>query len=343
MEMKSALSITHSFASDFAKKFHTSVSHLFSPSSSHEMVPSTPAAPVASPQPYDLDSLLSSAFTNPPTESPVHSPELRPIDPFPVSSMSTEVLPSIPEVSPAMEPIAPPSLPSPPLVFKKNRRAYLVADSPVELLADSPIEPTTLVRTHEFYLCATSRGTVVSWLTDTACPLSSGLSDIPSGLRSSPCLIPSLHLELAYRNRAFHWVGHGGSFSVALSDAGEVYTWGDGRFGELGQGEMTHVAEPRLCVGLVGTRIVEVACGWDHVLAIDEKGRLFSWGHNDHGQLGHGDKKDRNEPCQVLPAAMLHMSHISAGKSFSISISTKGHLFGFGRNDQVTHVRNSQK
>ena len=80
---------------------------------------------------------------------------------------------------------------------------------------------------------------------------------------------------------------------------------------------------------------MEVACGWDHVLAVDEKGRLFSWGHNEYGQLGHGDRKDRWEPTQVIPAAMLVMRHVGAGKAFSMAVSEKGHIFGFGRNDQV--------
>ncbi|KAK8798285.1 hypothetical protein WA588_003370, partial [Blastocystis sp. NMH] len=298
MEMKSALSISHSFASDFATKFHTSVSHLFSQPSLYEVVQS---APVTSPQPYNLDTLLSSAFMDPPTESPIHPPEEHPIDLPSPSSISMEAIPSIPETSPAPLPIAPaiaaPSTPvpviptasSPPVTYKKNRRAYLLSSSPVELLADSPLEPFKLVRTHEFTMCATTRGTVVSWLQGSSCPLSSGLSDLPETMRSSPCLIPALHLELAYRDRKFHWVGHGGSYSVALSDAGEVYTWGEGRYGELGQGPLTQLSEPRLCVGLLGVRVVEVACGWDHVLARDEKGAIYSWGHNEYGQLGQGD------------------------------------------------------
>lgn len=351
MEMKSALSISHSFASDFATKFHTSVSHLFSQPSLHEVVQS---APVTSPQPYNLDTLLSSAFMNPPTESPIHPPEEHPIDLPSPSSISMEAIPSIPETSPAPLPIAPaiaaPSTPvpviptasSPPVTYKKNRRAYLLSSSPVELLADSPLEPFKLVRTHEFTMCATTRGTVVSWLQGSSCPLSSGLSDLPETMRSSPCLIPALHLELAYRDRKFHWVGHGGSYSVALSDAGEVYTWGEGRYGELGQGPLTQVSEPRLCVGLLGVRVVEVACGWDHVLARDEKGAIYSWGHNEYGQLGQGDRRDRWEPARVEPAAVLRMRGVGAGRGFSVAVSEKGHVFGFGRNDQVGEGERSE-
>ena len=122
---------------------------------------------------------------------------------------------------------------------------------------------------------------------------------------------------------------------MALSDEGEVYTWGEGRYGELGQGPLTQLSEPRLCVGLLGVRVVEVACGWDHVLARDAKGALYSWGHNEYGQLGQGDRKDRWEPVRVEPAAVLRMRGVGAGRGFSVAVSEKGHVFGFGRNDQV--------
>ena len=35
--------------------------------------------------------------------------------------------------------------------------------------------------------------------------------------------------------------------------------------------------------------IVQIATGKEHVLALDSKGRVYSWGRNDHGQLGHGE------------------------------------------------------
>ena len=37
--------------------------------------------------------------------------------------------------------------------------------------------------------------------------------------------------------------------------------------------------------------IIRIATGRNHVLALDSKGRVHSWGKNDHGQLGHNDKE----------------------------------------------------
>jgi len=41
------------------------------------------------------------------------------------------------------------------------------------------------------------------------------------------------------------------------------------------------------------------------------KGRLFSWGGNDRGQLGHGNSKDRNIPTEVVfmsPSGIIHVT-----------------------------------
>ena len=41
--------------------------------------------------------------------------------------------------------------------------------------------------------------------------------------------------------------------------------------------------------------IVQIATGRNHVLALDTSGKIYSWGRNDYGQLGLGQKR----PVQV--------------------------------------------
>lgn len=42
----------------------------------------------------------------------------------------------------------------------------------------------------------------------------------------------------------------------------------------------------------ISTNIVQLATGKHHVLALDIKGQVFSWGKNDKGQLGLGIDND---------------------------------------------------
>jgi hypothetical protein len=46
-------------------------------------------------------------------------------------------------------------------------------------------------------------------------------------------------------------------------------------------------------------RIASVSCGARHSVALTTTGRVFTWGSNSSGQLGLGDRVDRNAPVQV--------------------------------------------
>ncbi|RLN86405.1 hypothetical protein BBJ28_00001901 [Nothophytophthora sp. Chile5] len=50
---------------------------------------------------------------------------------------------------------------------------------------------------------------------------------------------------------------------------------------------LTHMTPRRLRVQLTAP-VLEVACGLRHALVLTSDGMVFSWGFNDHGQLGHG-------------------------------------------------------
>ena len=44
---------------------------------------------------------------------------------------------------------------------------------------------------------------------------------------------------------------------------------------------------------------VFIATGWNHTMAIDDKGRLWTWGGNASGALGDGTTEMQNKPYQV--------------------------------------------
>ncbi|ELR12866.1 ADPribosylation factor subfamily protein [Acanthamoeba castellanii str. Neff] len=66
--------------------------------------------------------------------------------------------------------------------------------------------------------------------------------------------------------------GLGVSHSVAITAQGDCYTWGGGKYGQLGHSHTTQdELEPRLVASLRGKRVVGAACGWLHTaLLIDE-------------------------------------------------------------------------
>jgi alpha-tubulin suppressor-like RCC1 family protein len=90
-------------------------------------------------------------------------------------------------------------------------------------------------------------------------------------------------------------VANGTHHSTCISRRGELFAWGLGTHGELGLGRWSalEVSSPRQCP-LAQIRIVSVACGARHTLAIGESGSLWSCGKNSSGQLGTGNQLDNH-------------------------------------------------
>ena len=77
--------------------------------------------------------------------------------------------------------------------------------------------------------------------------------------------------------------------SIQVGRAGEIFTWGDGRAGQLGHGDGKGRALPTLVQPLHGHHVASVACGGAFTVAVGAGGALFAFGANHHGQLGLGD------------------------------------------------------
>ncbi|XP_056401114.1 RCC1 domain-containing protein 1 [Hyla sarda] len=78
----------------------------------------------------------------------------------------------------------------------------------------------------------------------------------------------------------------GQEHAVLLTSDGTVLTWGAGRHGQLGHGDVEDVAEPRIVEALQGVTMCEVGAGGWHSGSISESGDLYCWGWNESGQLG---------------------------------------------------------
>jgi len=67
--------------------------------------------------------------------------------------------------------------------------------------------------------------------------------------------------------------------TIALSDTGRVYSWGQGMCGQLGHGdEEETVTAPKLVEALQGTKVGSVVAGAHHCFALGVDGCLYGWG-----------------------------------------------------------------
>eukprot|EP00743_Colponemidia_sp_Colp-15_P007616 GILK01008241.1.p1 GENE.GILK01008241.1~~GILK01008241.1.p1 ORF type:complete len:504 (+),score=62.28 GILK01008241.1:62-1573(+) len=156
---------------------------------------------------------------------------------------------------------------------------------------------------------------------------------------------------------------------AAVTREGKVYTWGKSVRGQLGQDlstdstnagttsttyynpQMPHGQPPGVAAGAIANeRIVKVACGGQHTLAISTDGRLFAWGQGSEYALGTGQKTDIKLPIAIdIPNSSNSSSSnnakrvidISCGRDFSACVTADGQLYTWGSDDfgQLGHGR----
>ena len=136
-------------------------------------------------------------------------------------------------------------------------------------------------------------------------------------------------------------VAAGWEHSLGLTKSGVVYSWGSGykdsRRGivppVLGHGGCEGKALPEKIAFFESRQIRDIACGWDHCLALDADGTVFSWGSGLNGKLGHGTESNAALPCAIESLREVKVSYIAAGCEHSAVIDESGRLYTFGHGD----------
>ncbi|CAH1128754.1 unnamed protein product [Ceutorhynchus assimilis] len=111
----------------------------------------------------------------------------------------------------------------------------------------------------------------------------------------------------------------GAQFSLALTKSGNIWTWGKGDYFRLGHGTDQHVRKPTLIESLRDRKIIHVAVGALHCLAVTDTGQVYAWGDNDHGQQGNGTTLVNRKPALVQGLEDVHVNRVACGSSHSIA------------------------
>lgn len=115
-------------------------------------------------------------------------------------------------------------------------------------------------------------------------------------------------------------IAAGYEHTVALTMSGAVYTFGLGERGQLGHGSQHSQSTPKLVKELVRlqVRAVQVSAGGHHTVVRLQDGRVATFGSNESGQLGHGDKENYYVPQIIEDMDGCHARHVSAGGSHTL-------------------------
>jgi alpha-tubulin suppressor-like RCC1 family protein len=148
-------------------------------------------------------------------------------------------------------------------------------------------------------------------------------------------------------------VAAGSASAVALDRSGNVWTWGDNTYGQLGDGSTTSRGTAARVRGLRGIVAVSAQNGYDvpgsskihdHTLALDASGFVWAWGENRDGDIGNGtlglavtnpttDTAPVTRPQRVLVGPNQPLNRIvaiAAGGTHSLALRSDGTVWTWG-------------
>ena len=138
-----------------------------------------------------------------------------------------------------------------------------------------------------------------------------------------------------------------------VDNEGKVYTWGDNRYGQVGDGSNEDRNTP-ICISdldnsLKGKTITNIYSTGSTIVALDNEGKVYTWGNNSFGQLGNGSSGYRN-----IPICISDLENSLKGKNITsiysddytmIALDSEGkvHAWGFNEYGQVGDGSNEDR
>ncbi|XP_065862126.1 ultraviolet-B receptor UVR8 [Euphorbia lathyris] len=127
-------------------------------------------------------------------------------------------------------------------------------------------------------------------------------------------------------------IAAGPSYVLAVTNNGEVYSFGSGSNFCLGHGEQHNELLPRAIHTFrrKDIHVVRVSAGDEHAVALDSSGFVYTWGKGYCGALGHGDEIDKTLPEPLNSLRNQLAVQVCASKRKTFVLVDSGGVYGFG-------------
>lgn len=138
-------------------------------------------------------------------------------------------------------------------------------------------------------------------------------------------------------------VSSGLEHTLALTKTGEVYAWGCGGSGRLGQGVNTNSNVAVKVKNSLGTNaitnIIDISAGKEFSAFLTKDGLVYQCGKNEYLQLGDNTYTDRNLPVKVKET--YNIVQVSVGYQYTAMLRGDGTVWTVGQNYYGQFATNS--
>ncbi|GCB78811.1 hypothetical protein scyTo_0016875, partial [Scyliorhinus torazame] len=100
----------------------------------------------------------------------------------------------------------------------------------------------------------------------------------------------------------------------------ELWSWGRGKEGQLGHGDVLPRLHPLCIKSLSSKEVVQVVAGAYHSLALTARSQVYSWGSNTYGQLGHTESPTVMPRLIKIPEG-IRVWDVAAGQGHSLFLA----------------------
>lgn len=103
--------------------------------------------------------------------------------------------------------------------------------------------------------------------------------------------------ELVESERSFKAISAGDFYTCGIATDGFAHCWGEGQYGQLGNGSYSDRGVPDMVAG--GHAFDQISSGNQHTCGITVGGQAYCWGSGSYGRLGSGSNDITNIPVLV--------------------------------------------
>jgi alpha-tubulin suppressor-like RCC1 family protein len=122
------------------------------------------------------------------------------------------------------------------------------------------------------------------------------------------------------------------AFAVAVTASGQVWAWGRGTSGELGNGARKTRHRPVAVKLPKGVKVKMVRVGFAFAAAVTTDGRVLTWGDGLAGDLGTGKCKPSDVPVFAALKPGTKVVQLAAGATGVVALTSTGTVLTWGAN-----------